>query len=299
MTDASLHPRGRRPVVLTTDCGADMDDQWALVHLALCPGFRLEGVVTTHAPNLTPPAARTAARRASEVLDLLSLAGRPPVIEGAGEPLADRHSPPTPGAAFILERASDRTVVDPLIVLVIGAATDVASALLMDESLGDRIEIVAMGFDGWPAGNDQFNVRNDPLAWRILLESTASITVGDAEVTRRQLAMTRRRAQELLSDTGPAGAWLVQLLAGWLDRHLDLVRQVTGDPDSWPVWDEVVVAHLMGLTTTRTHPRPRLRDDLAFEHPAVDDRTIDWITDIDASRLWPDLRQRLRDRQPA
>ena len=41
-----------RAVLLTTDCGVDMDDQWAIVHLALHPAFDLRSVVTTHAPNL-------------------------------------------------------------------------------------------------------------------------------------------------------------------------------------------------------------------------------------------------------
>ncbi len=47
-------------------------------------------------------------------------------------------------------RASD----DRLAVLAIGAATDLASALLLDPTITERLEIVAMGFDGWPGGND-------------------------------------------------------------------------------------------------------------------------------------------------
>lgn len=290
---------GRRSVLLTTDCGAEMDDQWALAHLALSPGVRLTGVVTTHAPSLAHPAARTAARSANDVIDLLSLAARPPVVEGASTSLADRRPRPGRGAEFILECARNHTTLDPLVVLVLGAATDVATALLTDVSLGERIEIIAMAFDGWPAGGDQFNVRNDPLAWKILLGSTAPITVGDAEVAQRQLAMTRRRAQELIGDCGQVGAFLVRLLAEWLDAQPDLVQRVTGDANSWPVWDEVVVAHLLGLTTVSTYPRPDLRNDLGFDHPAVTGWSIDWITGIASDRLWLDLRQRLRAAQSA
>ncbi len=60
-------------VVLTTDCGADMDDQWTLAHLVLSSEIELRGVVTTHAPNLAAPAAETAARVVAEVLDHLGL----------------------------------------------------------------------------------------------------------------------------------------------------------------------------------------------------------------------------------
>jgi len=226
---------------------------------------------------------------AGEVLDLLPLTSRPPVIEGANRPLADGGSRSPSGADFIVEQARDHTTSDRLGVLIIGAATDVALALLSDETLGDRIEIIAMAFDGWPTGHDSFNVRNDPMAWDIVLRSRAPITIGDADVTLRQLAMTRQHAQELLGDCEPGGPYLVRLLNEWLDAHPILVQQVTGNADSWPVWDQVVVAHLLGMTSIETFPRPSLRDglgdDLGFDHHEVTDRAIDWITDIDASRL--------------
>ncbi len=57
-----------RAVLVTTDCGVDMDDQWALAHVALRPEAELVGVVTTHGPSLTHPAAHTSSRCASEVL---------------------------------------------------------------------------------------------------------------------------------------------------------------------------------------------------------------------------------------
>ncbi|MBX6314550.1 MAG: hypothetical protein IRY99_16805, partial [Isosphaeraceae bacterium] len=60
----ATEPAARRAVVVTTDCGASFDDQWALTHLALCPEFDLKGIVTTHAPNLPPPAAEASARAA-------------------------------------------------------------------------------------------------------------------------------------------------------------------------------------------------------------------------------------------
>lgn len=287
-------PLEPRSIVLTTDCGADMDDQWALAHLVLSPEFLLHGVVTTHAPNLAAPAAETAAYMADEVLDWLPFIVRPPVIVGANAPLSG-HSPQlTLGADFILEQARDHTVDDRLVVLVLGAATDLASALLSDDSLGDRIEVIAMGFEGWPAGHDPFNVRNDVKAWQVLLDSRASITVGDAAVTSRRLAMTRQEARALLEDCGRAGPRLAALLGDWLDAHSELVRRVTGDAGSWPVWDEVVVAHLLGLTSSETYQRPRLQDDIVFDHREHRDQTITWITDIDASGLWLDLRQKLR-----
>src|SRR4051812_1358309 len=74
--DPAATPRPR-PVVVSTDIGAEVDDQWALAHLALSPAVELKGVVTTHAPSLPEPAADSAARVARELLDLLPIKDKP------------------------------------------------------------------------------------------------------------------------------------------------------------------------------------------------------------------------------
>src|SRR5438874_103672 len=79
---------------------------------------------------------------------------------------------------------------------VVGAATDVASALLVEPTWAERVSIVAMGFEGWPAGGDPWNVKNDVKAWQVLLDSRAPIVVGDSTVTKRDLLMTPARARD-------------------------------------------------------------------------------------------------------
>lgn len=284
------------PLIMTTDCGADMDDQWALAHLALSPEFHVLGVITTHAPGFAPPAAEASARTARDVLDHLPLLIRPPVLAGSSVPLSDKAVPlQNAGVYFILGESRGHTAANRLTVLVTGAATDVASALLIDPTLGDRIQIVAMGFNKWPEGTDPFNVKNDIKAWQVLLESRAPIVVGDTTVTDRHLRMTRERAKELFDSHGDAGKYLAGLLVSWLDQHADLVQSVTSDRNSWPVWDEVTVAYLLGFTASEAHPRPRMRDDMVFEHPAggTGGPAITWITSIDSAKLWADFTGKL------
>jgi inosine-uridine nucleoside N-ribohydrolase len=292
-------PTGSRPVVVTTDCGADMDDQWAIAHLALSPAIDVRGVVTTHAPNLAHPAAETAARCAAEVFNHLPIQAPPDIVAGSSLPLSDRAPKSNPGTDRILREADDHSPDARLVVLALGAATNIASALLIDPTVVDRIEIVAMGFDGWPEGGDGFNVRNDLLAWQIVLESSAPITVGDAAVTKRDLIMSAGGARQLFEDSGPAGVYLTHLSLRWLEAEVEVVRAVTGDGHAWPIWDEVTVAHLLGLTSSGIYPRPTLRADLSFRHPepacGAVDRTIRWIHDVDTSGLWQHLRGLLRE----
>jgi inosine-uridine nucleoside N-ribohydrolase len=305
-TQAAVHGQERpeqpqpRPILLTTDIGADMDDQWVLAHLVLSAEFDLRGVVTTHTgsyPALAAPAADSSARVAGEVLDHLPLSKRPKVIAGSSDPLRAKTEPRLgKGVDFILRESRGFNRTQPLTVLVIGAATDLASALLADPNLAERIEIVAMAFSKWPEGDDAFNVKNDVKAWQVLLESPAPIVVADGAVAMEHLRMTRQRVQSLFEDRGKPGRYLAGLLVDWLDRRGDLVQMLTGDRSFWPVWDEATVAYLLGLAKSEVHPRPRLRDDLKFEHPPAGQSsgpTVRWVTWINSEKLWEDFGRKL------
>ena len=281
-------PIRRLPLVLTTDCGAEVDDQWALAHLALSPEVDLKGIVTTHAPTLAPPAAETSARAADALLDLIGPAARPPVIAGSSRPLEGDTPRPNAGVEFLIDQARARSADDRLVVVVLGAATDVASALLIDPTLADRIKIVAMGFDRWPEGRDPWNVKNDVRAWRIMLESRAPVVVGDGAVGKRHLAMTVSKARNLFEHGSEPGRTLVNQLEAWLGKNGGTARAATGSAATWPIWDEVTVAYLLGMTTSKTHPRPTLREDMTFDH-AKSRGTLTWITSVDSDALWADL----------
>jgi purine nucleosidase len=285
-------------VVLSTDCGTEVDDLWALTHLALSPELELRGVVTTHAPNLAAPAAETSAQAARAVLALLPIEPKPPVFAGSSTPLEEKDRPrPSAGVDFLVREARNHTAADRLVVVMIGAATDVASALLVEPAIADRIRIVAMGFNGWPEGTDPWNVKNDVRAWQVVLASKAPLVVGDAAITKRRLSMTARKAHALLDGHGKAALELVANLERWLAQNGKLAESVSGAPGTWPIWDEVTTAYLLGLATVRTYPRPALRDDMTFDH-SQPRGTLDWVTEIDTDRLWADLARKL-DKRPA
>ena len=293
---ASCDAATPRSIVLTTDCGAEIDDQWALAHLVLTPQFNVRAVVTTHTGNtpiLAAPAAETSARIAREVLDHMPLRSRPVVIAGSSVALTSRTAIGNAGVERILDESRTFNRERRLTVLVIGAATDIASALLADPSLASRIEIVAMGFNGWPKGGDHFNVANDAIAWQVILDSDVPVTVGDESVTKQDLSMTSERAHTLLDETGDPGHYLAGLLDEWIPKNRDVVVKVTGNEKLWAIWDEVTVAYLLGMTRTEQHVRPRLRADLSFDHSAKHG-TITWVTAIEGGRLWVDLANQLQ-----
>ena len=283
-----------RAVVLSTDCGAEVDDQWALTHLARSPEIALKGVVTTHAPSLAKPAAESAAKSARSVLDRQGLAGKVPVIAGASGPLAKDGKPAeTPAARFLIDAAKGYSVDRRLTVVMIGAATDVATALLLDPSWADRVEIVSMAFDAWPGGGDPWNVKNDVRAWQVVLASRVPLVVGDSACTRRDLTMTPALARSRFGGKGKGGDYLGEVLADWIARNPKLAEHQAGKAGAWPIWDEVAVAYLLGMTRQERKPRPSLRDDRTFDHTHPSGE-ITWVTSIDAEKLWDDLASKLR-----
>ena len=283
-----------RPVVVTTDCGAEVDDQWALAHLALSPEIALQGVVTTHAPSLKPPAAESSAKAAREVFAKMKIANPPPIVAGSSEPLGRDGKPrDNAGVRFLLDAAKGYSADDRLTVVMIGAATDVASALLIDPSWADRVRIVAMAFDG-PEGGDPWNVKNDVRAWQVVMGSSTPLVVGDGKVTRKSLVQTVDSAQRFAAK-GSRGAYLIGLLGAFVTGAPKMVESVSGRPGAWPIWDEVVVAYLLGMTEQDDRPRPTLRDDRTLDHARPRGR-ITWITAIDSERLWDDLAAKLADR---
>ena len=283
--------------ILTTDCGAEMDDQWALAHLLLSPEVDLRAVITTHASSIHLSSA-TSAQEAAEVVKrvLPARASSLPVVAGSAAPLQDPKTPrENAGVDLLLRLSRDFSESRRLIVFAIGASTDVASAILKDSSIANRITLVAMGFDDWPGGGDVFNVKNDPLAWQVILNSDVPLVVGSSAATKRGLRLTKAEAAALMGSRGAIGEYLYSLFDDWLEREPKLVAQVVA-PEAWVIWDEVVVAYALGLARGHQVPRPQLQPDLSFSHPDTTKR-ITWLAEIDTEQVWRDFTRKIDARE--
>lgn len=285
--------------ILTTDCGAEMDDQWALAHLLLSTELDLRAVITTHASSIRLSSASSAQKAAGVVQHVLpARASSLPVVAGSAEPLQDAKTPrENAGVDLLIRLSRDFSESRRLIVFAIGASTDVASAILKDSSIANRITLVAMGFDDWPRGGDVFNVKNDPLAWQVILNSDVPLVVGSSAAAKRGLKLTRAEAAALMRSRGPTGEYLYSLFDDWLTREPKLVAQVVA-PEAWVIWDEIVVAYALGLARGHEVPRPQLQPDLSFSHPDTMER-MTWLDEIDTEQVWRDFTRKIDARARA
>lgn len=283
----------RVPVVLSTDVGNEVDDQWTIVYLLTHPRFDVRGIMSAHAPSIRPPAGRTAYRILQNVVeDRLGMTAHPPLWEGASEPLADVRTPrPSEAVDFLLRASQGFSPENRLTVLTIGAATDVASVILRDPTITQRIRVVQMGYRGWEEGGQEFNIENDPAAAQVLLHSDVPLVVGAGDVCRRDLALSLDAARTLVAERGPVGRWLWEEFDAWYWRHVKPLRK-NDFSKPWIIWDNVVLAYVLGMTTQEERPRPRMAEGFAFQ-PGGGKGTITWITKIDGPRMWVDFTEKL------
>lgn len=290
------------PVVLSTDVGNEIDDQWAIAYLFASPAFEVLGVISAQAPSLPDPSAHsTYLVLRDEVEERLGLKVHPPLFEGSSLALQDTHTPrPNEGTKFLIESSRSFGPDHRLVVLTIGAATDVASAILEDPTITNRIKIVAMAFTSDSSeGGKEFNVQNDVAAWQVLLRSDVPITIGSGDICRRYLALDFDQAKGLIEGHGAIGSWLWDEYGMWYYRNVKPLR-VNDFSKSWIIWDIITLAEIQGFTTEKAISRPTLGDDLSLSFPGQESRKSQdtyWITSVDSSRLWADFIQRLDDFQ--
>src|SRR5438270_12236442 len=93
----------KRAVVLSTDVGNEVDDQWAIAYMLMGGDLDVQGIVSAHAPTLPSPSAHYTYRVVvDEVENRMGLRQHPPLLEGASEPLADLKSPQRSGGLQFL-----------------------------------------------------------------------------------------------------------------------------------------------------------------------------------------------------
>jgi len=298
-------------VVITTDCGTEIDDQWAIVHLAQVDTIDLRAIVTNFAPEPQNLDSETTASCAREAL---AKVGRDvPVYAGSSRKLGPERTEAPLGARRLLEISRDYDSAHRLVVVGLGTMTDYAAALRLDPQFADRTRIVALAFDAFPEGGDGYNVQNDVRAWQEILPTNVPITIITGPLAMKHLYLTVPQAESTLGGTGAVGAWLRGLHRTWIQNEGDFFAQdnervlreqgvdwskfVKTGRDVWPIWDEAVTATILGFTHEKTQPRPKLHDDITFEFPN-DGRTWQVVDEIDRDALFADLRARLQALAP-
>jgi inosine-uridine nucleoside N-ribohydrolase len=219
----------------------------------------------------------------------------PPLIEGGSEPLETASKgKESPAVDFLIKTSRKFSKEKRLTVFVIGAATDVASAILIDPSIVDRIRVVQMGFTS-EQNADEFNIANDVHAAQAILNSNVPLVIGPGDVCKASLSLNFEQARKMLEHRPGIGSWLWEEWQAWYFRVVKPMR-VNDFSKTWVIWDNITLAYVLGMTTQHTSSRPKLSDDMKFEKVQTD-REVTWITDVDEDRMWSDFFKLVDDYQ--
>ncbi|MGV3531497.1 MAG: SGNH/GDSL hydrolase family protein [Chthoniobacteraceae bacterium] len=177
-------------VYIDTDMAAEIDDSFAVYRALIAQELNVVGVssIGWQGPLDFPINTQASQEMIQDVLGLLGLRDRISHPIGAMHPMPEKHAPvDSPAARDIIAKAKSVPIGEKLQVFVLGAYTNVASALLLDPGIRDNLTVHVMGFrynDGRLTTNES-NCQGDLHAAAWLLESGVELKIMPSSTLRQ------------------------------------------------------------------------------------------------------------------
>ncbi len=289
-------PTGPVDVVIDSDTYNEIDDQFAIAYALSAPEkLNVRALYAAPFANHRASAPDEGMERSyQEILKLLELAGMErEVFRGSPAYLPDEKTPVISDAARDLsQRCMAYTPEHPLYVVALGAITNVASALLMNPAMADRVVILWLGGHAleWP-DNREFNIHQDVAAARVVFASGTPLVMLPCFGVVSSFTTTGPELDYWLRGQNPMCDYLVQNTVDEVNTY------AKGRVWSRVIWDVTAVGWLLNEDSRL------MRDKLI--HTPVPEYDHRWAFDphtplcryvyaIQRDALFEDLFQRLR-----
>ena len=180
----SLPEKGEKiRVIIDTDAKNEIDDQWAITLALLSQErFKIEGFIAAnfdHQWGGGPTSIDKSYREIKKVLKKAGFAGEFPVFKGS-HPMRYKYEPSeSEGVDFIIRKALKSSKEDPIWVIALGSATNLASAYLKEPRIIDKVRFFWHGRTRWPEKCWNFNVFGDRLAAITLFHAPVPLVLFD------------------------------------------------------------------------------------------------------------------------
>ncbi|MBO4407182.1 MAG: nucleoside hydrolase [Clostridia bacterium] len=279
-------------VILDTDTYNEIDDQFALSYLVKLKKFDIQGF--TAAPFFNDRSSSPEdgmVKSFDEIKKLLAFLGEDyPVFEGSRSYLPDEETPvDSPAARFIRDTALAMPEGEPLYVAAIGAVTNVASAILLDPRVADKMTLVWLGgnaFD-WP-DNREFNLFQDVPAAQVVLGCGMPVVLLPCMGVVSSFISTRYELEHFLLGKNPLADYLCRNTVEYTEKRSPLL--------CWgkQIWDVAAIGWLAGEGFMRTRlvpaPIPEPDGHWAFDETRPLIRVVSYV---DRDRLFADLVEKI------
>lgn len=276
-----VKPRAR--VIIDNDYSGDPDDLVQTAHHLLSPTVEISFFVPSHLSvgdpwDATEHQASNAEKVLRKLLATMGVEEHFTIHRGAEKAIVDRATPrDTPAARAIIAEAR-RTDTDlPLFYAAGAGLTDLASALLIDPTIAERMTLVWIGGPEYPelappppgANGPEYNIRIDIAAAQVVFASGMAIW----QVPRNAYRQVLLSYAELITSVGTQGT-----LGAYLQKSIEAVMERTGKigfniGETYAMGDSPLVT----LTALQSafeadpassfyvlQPRPVIRDDGSY-----------------------------------
>jgi inosine-uridine nucleoside N-ribohydrolase len=195
-------------VIIDADAKNEIDDQWAIT-LALLSSerFDIEGFVASNYdhPHGGPSGIEKSFQEIELVLKKAGFENKYQVYKGS-HPMRYKYEPSeSEGVDFIIRKAMESSTEDPIWVVALGSATNLASAYLKNPEIRDRVVFFWHGRTKWPDKCWNFNVFGDRLAAMTLFHVPVPLILFD---TGTYLTCPMDESEEHVKPYGEIGKYL-------------------------------------------------------------------------------------------
>jgi len=291
-----MKPAGKTDVVIDTDTYNEIDDQFALAYL-IKSDEKLNVKAIYAAPfynHKSDSPADGMEKSYAEIMKILTLLDREElkqsVYRGSGSYLSSENEPVVSQAAKDLaDRAMCYSEKNQLYVIAIGAITNIASALLLNPAIMDRIVIIWLGGNSyeWP-DNREFNLYQDIAAARVIFGSKVPL-----------VQLPCMGVVSAFTTSGPELEYWLRgrnKLCDYLCDAAQAEAKYGSGPDTWTraIWDVTAVAWLLDgdymCDYLVNSPIPEYDDRYAFDKTR---HLIKYVYHIKRDNLFEDLFEKL------
>ena len=214
-------------VILDTDTYNEIDDQFALVQM-LFSKKRMDVLSINAAPfsmnNRSDDPQKGMELSYDEIFRLLEKIDFKKnnfVFKGSTKYVGfDKKPVSSPAADNIIETALKCSANDPLYVIAIGAITNVASAILKEPEIINKIVVVWLGGNAlyWPE-NNEFNLKQDIGGAQVLFDSGVSLVLVPCKGVTSHLISTVPEIEKYIEPRGEIGKFLAMRFKEYNNNH--------------------------------------------------------------------------------
>ncbi|ROR97130.1 inosine-uridine nucleoside N-ribohydrolase [Salana multivorans] len=259
------HPGGRTSVVLDNDYSGDPDGLYQLAHHLLSPSVRIAAVVGSRLPRTgrhasSPDTARDGELAALDLFARMGLASTELIHRGSPDPLPAPGSPaPSAATAAIIGSAMLASPEQPLLYLAGGGLTDLATALLVEPRIAERILLVWIGGGEHPgqaaappgASGVECNLGFDVPAAQVVFDTQPLRIWQVPRDAYRQCLVSETELRRRVGRSGRLGGFLYGMVRSAYHRAPDVREPL---PESYVLGDSPLV--LLSALRSAFEPDP-------------------------------------------